>query len=254
MPRSQNGYSANDINRTHYKRIPGTDRSVRLRKGNTGWLLRNFAAWFDKNIEDIEGGIYDDWGYAERPIRGSSTTLSNHASGTALDLNATQHPLGVYNTFTPVEQRKIRRRLAVYGGAIRWGGDYSGRPDDMHFEINEGVSGVRAAVARIKAGAADVADKVADRFSLVIDLTNVQRQARRDVPTKNLGVKRIQKLLKQSRNGGHKIKADGYWGPNTGDAWLAYERDEMHIENPNRVPHAHSLRHILQHTRYKFRK
>jgi HK97 family phage portal protein len=35
----------------------------------------------------------DDWGYAERPIRGS-TVVSNHASGTAIDLNATCWTLG----------------------------------------------------------------------------------------------------------------------------------------------------------------
>ena len=30
----------------------------------------------------------------------------------------------------------IRRRLNLYHGAIRWGGDYQNRRDSMHFEIN----------------------------------------------------------------------------------------------------------------------
>lgn len=140
MPVSQNGYEANDESRTQSWKIPGTARAVRLRKGSPGNLLVLFAAWFDKAVEDIDAGQPDDWGYAERPIRGSTTTLSNHASGTALDLNATRHPLGKRGTFTAAQTAKIRAELKRYGGCIRWGGDYSGRPDEMHFEIVRDVA------------------------------------------------------------------------------------------------------------------
>lgn len=135
MATSQNGYTANDPSRTKVWEIPGTDRRVRLRTGSPGALLVHLAAWFDKNIEDIDAGQLDDWGYAERPIRGSTTELSNHASGTALDLNATRHPLGVRGTFTAAQAAKIRAQLLRYDGCIRWGGDYSRRADEMHFEI-----------------------------------------------------------------------------------------------------------------------
>lgn len=149
MPVSQNGWPANDITRTSVADIPGTIRSVRLEKGNAGYLLRHFAAWFDKNIEDIEGGVYDDWGYAERPIRGG-TELSNHASGTAIDLNATKHPLGAVGTFSMEQAVKIRSQLTVYGGAIRWGGDYTGRKDEMHFEINRDAAFVARIADRLR--------------------------------------------------------------------------------------------------------
>lgn len=135
MAQSQNGYAANDMGRTASWTIPGTGRKVRLYSGDAGYLLVHFAAWFHKNIEPIDKGIFDDWGYAERPIRGSSTTLSNHASGTAIDLNATKHPLGVRGTFTSSKAKKIRAKLREYDGTIRWGGDYTNRPDEMHFEI-----------------------------------------------------------------------------------------------------------------------
>ena len=132
---SQNGYIANDRSRVESITIPGTSRKVTLRKGAPGQLLAHFAGWFDRVIESVDGGQLDDWGYAERPIRGSKNTLSNHASGTALDLNAPRHPLGARNTFTPGQMSRIRAKLKEYDGAIRWGGDYRNRADEMHFEI-----------------------------------------------------------------------------------------------------------------------
>lgn len=139
MANSQNGYIANDVTRTQQWLIPGTTRKVRLRKGSPGALLVDLAAWFDKHIESVDGGSLDDWGYAEREIRGG-TALSNHASGTALDLNAPRHPLGARNTFTDAQEKAIRARLKVYEGCIRWGGDYQNRADEMHFEIVEDVA------------------------------------------------------------------------------------------------------------------
>lgn len=132
---SQNGYTANQASLMAQFTIPGTTRKVTLRKGAPGQLLVTFAAWFDDHIESVDGGILDDWGYANRPIRGSSTGLSNHASGTALDINAPRHPLGKRGTFTSAQAARIRAELTRYEGAIRWGGDYQNRADEMHFEI-----------------------------------------------------------------------------------------------------------------------
>ncbi len=141
---SQNGYTANVIDLTQVWTIPGTDRKIRLRKGAPGALLVDFAAWFHAHIEPIDTGQLDDWGFAVRPVRGqdvqydddgNAINLSNHSSGTAEDLNATKHPLGVRGTFSTAKAAAIRARLKVYGGAIRWGGDYSKRPDEMHYEI-----------------------------------------------------------------------------------------------------------------------
>jgi hypothetical protein len=95
--------------------------------------------WFDGKLENLDEPVHDDWGYAYRPIRGYSSTLSNHSSGTAMDLNATDHPLGVDHTFSPAEVNAIHARLRLYKGTIRWGGDYSGRKDAMHFEINADI-------------------------------------------------------------------------------------------------------------------
>lgn len=147
---SQNGYTANDRSIIRSYTIPGTTTKVALRMGDTSVCLLHFLAWFDKNIESIDGGPLDDWGYAERPIRGSKTVLSNHASGTGVDVNASRHPLGKRGTFTAEQTAKIRAKLKEYGGVIRWGGDYEHRADEMHFEINRGIAAVKAIADKIR--------------------------------------------------------------------------------------------------------
>lgn len=136
MSTSQNGWPAlaADSNKLHPWIIG--DSCVRLRNGSAGFLLAHLALWFDQALENIDGQQLDDWGYAYRPVRGYSATLSNHSSGTAIDLNSLQHPLGAVDTFTTRQRLKLHQRLHLYKGTIRWGGDYRGRKDQMHFEIN----------------------------------------------------------------------------------------------------------------------
>jgi hypothetical protein len=156
MATSQNGYTANDVNLTESALIPGTSIKVRLRKGAAGQLLRWVASQFDKRVEDIDPGVLDDWGYAERTIRGSSTDLSNHASGTAIDLNATRHPLGTNPSanFSQAQLNTIHAVLAQAQGCVRWGGDYTGRKDPMHFEIVASEAKCASVLAAINSGAA----------------------------------------------------------------------------------------------------
>lgn len=141
MAASQNGWIANDVSKTDSLNVPGTKSYIRVRKDAPGLLLLEVASAFDRLVEDIEEGQLDDWGYAERDIRGSSA-VSNHASGTAIDLNATQHPLGTNPTanFTSAQIAKIREIVGATQDVVRWGGDYKGRKDPMHFEINDGMT------------------------------------------------------------------------------------------------------------------
>jgi hypothetical protein len=76
-----------------------------------------------------------DGSFVPRFIRGSATVLSNHAFGSAFDINASENPLGA------------RPRLVGQPGSVRelvplankwgfyWGGHFGSRPDGMHFEI-----------------------------------------------------------------------------------------------------------------------
>src|SRR5690348_2527440 len=102
-----------------------------MHNGSAGFLLAHLATRFDRRVEGLTEPVLDDWAYAYRPVRGYEV-LSNHASGTAIDLNATDHPLGVTGTFTAKEQTTIHKILERYDECIRWGGDYVNRKDSMH--------------------------------------------------------------------------------------------------------------------------
>ena len=120
--------------------VPGTSLKLQCAEA-VAPLLIGFTAEFHKLIEPVDEGKLDDWGYCYRDIRGKTGKLSNHSSGTAIDLNAPKHPLGKVGTF-PAEQVPMIRALAKKYGLF-WGGDYQNRKDEMHFEIN--VSPAKAA-------------------------------------------------------------------------------------------------------------
>lgn len=114
------------------------------------WLVGQL----DARVEPIGiDPIADEWGYNYRANR-NANNLSNHSSGTAIDYNATRHPNGVTiaRTFTQAQIREIRAIEDSTGGVIRWGGDYTGTPDSMHFEINASDKAVRAFADRLSGG------------------------------------------------------------------------------------------------------
>lgn len=113
--------------------VPGTGIKIRVAE-KVAPLLVALCADFHKLVEPINEGSLDDWGYCFRMIRGSTDSLSNHSSATAVDLNSNDHPLGKRETFTMEQETIVRQIAAKYG--CRWGGDYKNRADEMHFEIN----------------------------------------------------------------------------------------------------------------------
>jgi len=155
-PTSQNGWPANNRSLVASFTIPGSTRKIALRIGDCSVVLLDILAWIHAHVRKLDTGQLDDWGYAERTIRGSPTDLSNHASGTAADVDALLHPLGVKGTWLPAERDAIHGRLGLYEGVVRWGLDYDdvarggvrgSRVDEMHFELNAGSDAV-ARVAR----------------------------------------------------------------------------------------------------------
>jgi len=136
METSYNGWPASkdpaEIGIKSYA-IRGTDIKIKAANG-CGPLLAEFAAQFHNLIEPIDTGGLDDWGYCYRMVRGTTDKLSNHSSGTALDLNAAHHALGKIGTF-PAEKVPMIQALAKKYG-LTWGGDYRGRKDEMHFELH----------------------------------------------------------------------------------------------------------------------
>jgi len=126
--------------------VPGTLIKLRCAE-KVAPLLVSFAAEFHNLIEELDVGALDDWGYAYRDVRNVPGKLSNHASGTAIDLNATKHPLGAIGTFEPGKIPMLKALTKKYG--LTWGGDYKGRKDEMHYEISINAVKVAALITQL---------------------------------------------------------------------------------------------------------
>jgi hypothetical protein len=95
-------------------------------------FLELVEAWQQAQVlEDIV-----QWGgsYAPRYIRGSTTNLSAHAWGSAIDVNVPFNPLG--KAACAVDQKGSVLRLVPIAEKLgwAWGGRFS-RCDGMHFEV-----------------------------------------------------------------------------------------------------------------------
>jgi hypothetical protein len=192
---SQNGYEAGVQSAIHTVTVPGTAQQIPVRIGPAGDLLIWAAARFHREVEPLHVGWC--WGYAYRNIRGSSG-LSNHASGTAIDLNAPAHPLGTNpsSNYTPAKIAAIHRIIADAQGALRWGGDYgdpahggvkNSRPDGMHVEVikNEAeCARVLAIVTKPAPAPAPSGGPVSPDIDTVV--RNLDRDLRADLHVKQL--------------------------------------------------------------------
>ena len=131
---SYNGWPASkDVEAIRIKSYPVKGTKIKLRCAYfAAPLLVAFAEDFHEMIEEIDGGTLDDWGYCYRDVRGVPGKLSNHASGTAIDLNAKIHILGKAGTFPAEKVPMIQALTKKYG--LAWGGNWT-RKDEMHWEI-----------------------------------------------------------------------------------------------------------------------
>ncbi len=116
--------------------IPGTSLRIEVKSGDVGTVLTYLAARFHAEVEPLRLA----GGYSYRRNVNNTSVWSNHASGTAIDLNWDKHPNGAKGTFTSAQVAAIRNILATLGSVVYWGGDYRGTTDEMHFEINVGPS------------------------------------------------------------------------------------------------------------------
>jgi D-alanyl-D-alanine carboxypeptidase len=147
---SQNGWPASankDAIGVKNFQVPGANRHFSCAQAVAPILIA-FAAEFHKSIEPIDVGTYDDWGYNFAVIP-NQTDYSNHASGTAIDIDATLHPWKRTGTFNLIKLVKLRLLVRKYG--IRFGGDYAhGWVDPMHYEITESAVMVRDRIKAMK--------------------------------------------------------------------------------------------------------
>lgn len=117
--------------------------TIRWHRAAVNQLLRMWAAWEQAGLLDRIKSW--DGSYVPRFIRGGPTRsdfaqnqakyLSNHAFGTAFDINASTNDLGV--TPPMVGQPGCVRELVAIANqfGFYWGGHFATRLDGMHFEV-----------------------------------------------------------------------------------------------------------------------
>ncbi|WIK82180.1 M15 family metallopeptidase [Micrococcus lylae] len=118
--------------------------------GDTHTILDELCRRFHAEVEPIIKG--HSWGWSYRPVRGYTNVWSEHAAGTAVDLNAPAHYMGLKGTFTEAQETAIRRILTDLGNVVVWGGVWTRRPDEMHFELKHDPALIRKVAAAIRAG------------------------------------------------------------------------------------------------------
>ena len=133
MATSYNGYAASPdksaIGVVQSEWFPGG-----AKQGDVTTVLRYVAEQLHARVEPIVGGWC--WGYNYRANVNNPSSLSCHASGTAIDWNAPEHPNGVRGTFSDAQRGEIYRILDEVQGAVHWlDGVDGGTADEMHFEI-----------------------------------------------------------------------------------------------------------------------
>lgn len=151
---SQNGWPAY-ANTTHFTRFTAAGQGWWAANADVAVVFTEFVERFDKEVEEITQSKLDDWSYANRLVRGSSSVVSNHGSATAIDINALKHPRGVRNTFSAAKAATVRRiKNAITDNSgnpvLRLGMDFSTTVDDMHVEINATAARVKQAADKIR--------------------------------------------------------------------------------------------------------
>lgn len=123
--------------------IPGADRRVTL-DPDAGRLLVAIAADYHATVRPIDEGTWDEGGFNNREARLAAGKKSNHASGTAIDLNWSEE--GAMGSAWGMKFfAKAKTKIAIqiiksrYGSCVQWGGDWRVR-DYMHWEIKPGVT------------------------------------------------------------------------------------------------------------------
>lgn len=153
MEKSYNGWSASPTLKT---RLIEPVRGCKLRvrdSNNVEEVFTYLVVNFHRRVDDVtKPHPADDWGFNYRANVNDPTQLSNHSSGTAIDLDATEHPNGVpiYKSFTTQQIAEIHAILRELEGVVRWGGDYTHTVDGMHFEINVPPGSLRKIADKIR--------------------------------------------------------------------------------------------------------
>lgn len=172
-----------------------------VKAGDVATVLGHVAAQIHLRVEKLVDGWC--WGHNYRKNR-NSNNLSCHSSGTAIDVNAPRHPNGKRGTFKADQVKTIRAILAEVAPVVRWGGDFSGTPDEMHFEI----VGNAAQVARVAAAIRVKAREKPAKWESDMGGTPHSGLIPREQPKATTLIAHVQYCL-ASR--GYEVRRDGVW-------------------------------------------
>lgn len=133
---TENGWPACGPDMLDRTPVPGTAGRliIPLQRGIPATIMRAFAADFHAVVESLNNarGYADEGGWTPT----NSVATSNHLGGTAMDLNWSDHPMGIaYDGFTKAEIAAVRQLLAFYEDLIFWGNDWNSPKDSMHFQM-----------------------------------------------------------------------------------------------------------------------
>jgi len=149
-----NGFEANIVSRV-VPQLVGIEGALASGKVSVHRLVADqlvslWAAWERLGLVGLVTGFGGLW--VPRFVRGSTTTLSNHAWGTAFDINVSANYLWHLPAF-PGENGSLFKLVPIaqdYG--FGWGGHYRGRLDGMHFEALKVLTGAEQAAVNGKYG------------------------------------------------------------------------------------------------------
>jgi len=138
--RITDGWEAENIVKVAIPQLAGkkgapSSGMVRFHRLAATQLQELFKAWSKARL--LGRVITWDGSFVARFIRGSTKVLSNHAFGSAFDINAAFNPLGVEPAF-PEKPGCVYELVSIANDhGFYWGGHFDQRRDGMHFEIAE---------------------------------------------------------------------------------------------------------------------
>jgi hypothetical protein len=120
--------------------VPGTKIRLTCHKDALPVLLAVAAAVHETVCSLYVGNEsgQDEGGYTYRAARGT-TQWSNHASGTAIDLNWKRW-LRLHRNMTKKERRAAQKIADRVAPVVTWGGTWDKLTDEHHFEVSKGVT------------------------------------------------------------------------------------------------------------------
>ena len=152
MEHSQNGWAASPDRKVLGivpLKVAGVDFPGGTRGGDVHWIFVWALTRWHKEVEPLKSP--GCWGWSYRPNKNDPNSLSNHASATAVDINAPKHPNGKRGTYTTAQRAAIQRIVKASGGALRSGEFYRSTVDGMHLEIVVSKTELAKQVKRLKA-------------------------------------------------------------------------------------------------------